>query len=145
MLAQCSGLQKITDKVSQQGERLGLVINSGKTKVIHISKEQQQDLQITVNGTQLEQVNEFVYLGGLIAQDGRCESDIKRRIGLTWAVFNKLINIWNCRNLTREIKLKVYEAMVIPVLMYGSECWTMRKEDEWKILVTKMCWLRRTL
>ena len=42
------GLQKITDQISQQGERLGLVINSGKTKVMMISKEQ-QDLQITVN------------------------------------------------------------------------------------------------
>ena len=38
------GLQKITDKVSQQGERLGVVINSDTTKVMQISKEQQQDL-----------------------------------------------------------------------------------------------------
>ena len=35
--------------------------------------------------------------------------------------------------------------MVIPVLMYGSECWTMRKEDELKILVAEMCWIRRIL
>lgn len=91
------GLQKITDQISQQWERFGLVINSGKTKVMTISKEQ-HDLQLSVNGTQLEQVKEFVYLGGQIAQDGRCESDIKRRIGLTWAVFNKLTNIWNCHN-----------------------------------------------
>jgi hypothetical protein len=44
-----------------------------------------------------------------------------------------------------EVKLQVYESMVIPVLMYGSECWTMRKEDERRILVVKMCWLRRIL
>ena len=93
------GLQEITDQVSQQGERLGLVINSDKTKVMTISKEQ-QDLQITVRGNKLEQVKEFVYLGGQISQDGRCQSDIKRRVGLTWAVFNKLANIWNCHNLT---------------------------------------------
>ena len=60
-------------------------------------------------------------------------------------MFNKLINIWNCRNLTKGIKILVYETMVIPVLMYGSECWTMRKEDERKILVTEMCWLRRLM
>ena len=39
------GLQKITDKISQQVERLGLIIKSGKTKVMKISKKQQQDLQ----------------------------------------------------------------------------------------------------
>jgi hypothetical protein len=44
-----------------------------------------------------------------------------------------------------EIKLQVFEAMVIPVLMYGSECWTMRKEDERRILVAEMCRLRRVL
>jgi Reverse transcriptase (RNA-dependent DNA polymerase) len=132
------GLQKITDQISQQGERLGLVINSGKTKVMTISKEQQQNLQITINGNKLKQVKEFVYLGGQITQDGRCESDIKRRIVLTWAVFNKLTNIRNCHNLTMEIKLQVYESMVIPVLLYGSECWTMRKENEWRFLVTEI-------
>lgn len=138
------GLQRITDKVSQQGERLGLVINSGKTKVLPIGVED-HDLQISVNGNKLEQVKEFVYLGAVISQDGRCEADIKRRIGLTWAVFTKLTNIWNCRKLALKIKVRVFEAMVIPVLMYGSECWTLRKQDEQRILVTEMCWLRKIL
>jgi hypothetical protein len=44
-----------------------------------ISKEH-QDLQITVRGNKLEQVKEFVYLGGQISQEGKCEPDIKRRI-----------------------------------------------------------------
>ena len=112
---------------------------------MNISKEQQQDLQITVNGTQSEQVKEFCLSRKSDCTRCECESDINRRIGLTWAVFNKLTNIWNCRNLTREIKLQVYESMVIPVLIYGSECWTLRKEDERKILITEMCWLRRIL
>jgi exonuclease III len=141
-----NGLQELTDQVSRQGERLGLVINSDKTKVMTISKEPQDlGLQITVKGNKLEQVKEFVYLGGQISQDGRCESDIKRRIGLTWAVFNKLSNIWNCHNLTLKIKMQVFEAMVVPVLMHGSECWTMREEEERRILVAEMCWLRRIL
>jgi hypothetical protein len=67
------GLQKVTDQISQQGERLGLVINSGKTKVMTSSKEQQQDLQITVNGNKLEQVKEFVHLEVQITQERRCE------------------------------------------------------------------------
>src|SRR5260221_4747570 len=98
-----------------------------------------------VNGNNLEHVEEFVYLGGLISHDGRCEADIKRRIGLTYAVFSKLSNIWNCRKLALTIKMKVFKAMVIPILMYGSECWTMRKQDEKRILVTEMSWLRKIL
>ena len=102
-------------------------------------------ITIAVNGNNLEHVEEFVYLGGLISHDGRCEADIKRRIGLTYAVFSKLSNIWNCRKLALAIKMKVFKAMVIPILMYGSECWTMRKQDEKRILVTEMSWLRKIL
>lgn len=139
-----NGLQRITDQVSQQGGRLGLVINCSKTKVMAISKEE-QDVEITVNGSRLEQVKEFVYLGGQISHDGKCDPDIKRRIGLTHAVFSKLSNIWNSRKLALGIKFKVFESMIIPVLMYGSECWTMRKADEQRILVAEMCWLRKIL
>ena len=64
---------------------------------------------------------------------------------MTGAVFNKLANIWNCHNLTLEIKVQVFESLVIPVLMYGSECWTLRKEDERRYLVAEMCWLRKIL
>ena len=105
-----------------------------------ISKEE-RSLKISVKGQDLEQVKEFVYLGGLVSQDGRCEADIKRRIGLTYAVFNKLANIWNCNRLAMGIKVQVYKAMVLPVLIYGSESWTMRKQEENRILVAEMSWL----
>ena len=39
--------------------------------------------------------------------------------------------------------MKLYWALVLPVLMYGSECWTLRKEDERRLLVAEMAWLRR--
>jgi Reverse transcriptase (RNA-dependent DNA polymerase) len=137
-----SGLQRITDRVSEQGERLGLVINSSKTKVMAVSKEE-RSLKISIKGQDLEQVKEFVYLGGVVSQDGRCEADIKRRIGLAYAVFNRLVNIWNCNRLAMGIKVQVYKAMVLPVLLYGSESWTMRKQDENRVLVAEMSWLRK--
>ena len=138
-----SGLQRITDRVSEQGERLGLVINSSKTKVMATSKEE-RELQINIKGEDLENVKEFIYLGGVVSQDGRCEADIKRRIGLTYAVFNKLANIWNCNRLAMGIKVQVYKAMVLPVRIYGYESWTMRKQDENRVLVAEMSWLKKS-
>jgi len=41
--------------------------------------------------------------------------------------------------------VKLYGTFVIPVIMYGSECWCLRKEDERKTLVAEMSWLRRIL
>jgi len=137
-------LQIVTDKVGKQAARLGLVINSDKTQVMAISKDAKQ-LKIQLDGKDLQQVKEFVYLGGVVTEDGRCDADIKRRIGLTYASFSKLGNIWNSRSLPRQVKMKVFESMVMPILLYGSECWTMRREDERRISVAEMNWLRRIL
>ncbi len=48
-------------------------------------------------------------------------------------------------NITTATKVKLYGTFVIPVIMYGSECWCLRKEDERRILVAEMSWLRRIL
>lgn len=41
--------------------------------------------------------------------------------------------------------MKLYHALVEPVLLYGSECWCLRKEDERRLLVAEMGWLRRII
>ena len=89
-------LQAVTDHVNQQATRLGLVINIDKTKVMAVGDEHMK-LHIQINGKELEQVKEFVYLGGVVSDDGRSIADIRRRIGLTYAAFNKLGNVWNCQ------------------------------------------------
>src|SRR6218665_2722571 len=49
--------------------------------------------------------------------------------------------MWRTKSIS--LKMKLYMALVLPVLMYGSECWTLRKEDEKRLLVAEMAWLRR--
>src|SRR6218665_135551 len=44
-----------------------------------------------------------------------------------------------------NLELKLYYALVVPVLLYGSECWSLRKEDERRLLVAEMSWLRRII
>src|SRR6218665_1467039 len=67
----------------------------------------------------------------------------KKRIGLACAAFGKLDKMWRTRNISLKTKMKLYDALVLPVLMHGLECWTMRKEDERRLLVAEMAWLRR--
>ena len=51
--------------------------------------------------------------------------------------------IWRSKELTKKTKIQVYETMIQPILLYGSECWTMRKQDEKRILTAEMSWLRK--
>ena len=75
-------------------------------------------------------------MGGVITEDGRCTRDIKRRIGRASAMFGKMKKIWRPNNIhvTTTTKVKLYGTFVIPVIMYRSECWCLRKEDERRIL-----------
>src|SRR6218665_3676354 len=137
-------LQELTDEVHSSSQKFGLKINVEKTKTMTIGK-QRKTVEIKIEGETLEQVTEFIYLGGVITEDGRCTKDIKRRIGLASAMFGTINKVWMSNNITTATKVKLYETFVIPVMMYGSECWCLRKEDERRILVAEMSWLRRIL
>ena len=136
-------LQTLTDRIRESSKRFGLKINTQKTKTMSIGKHH-ETIKVTINGEDVEQVEEFTYLGGVVTEDGRSTKDIKRRIGLASAAFGQLTKMWKS-DISLKIKLKLYETLVVPVLMYGAECWTMRKAEEQKILVAEMNWLRRIL
>ena len=104
-----------------------------------------KELNIKLENANLEQVTEFVYLGGLVSEDGECRKDIQRRTSLASAMVGKLSKIWRFTGISMKTKAKVYETIIIPVFLYGAECWRLRKNDERKILSTEMGWLRRIM
>src|SRR6218665_4030639 len=53
-------------------------------------------------------------------------------------MFGTLNKIWRSNKITTATKVKLYGTFVIPVIMYGYECWCLRKEDERRILVAEM-------
>jgi len=124
-------LQDITDKVNESSKRFGLEINKQKTKVMSVEKKR-CNMKISLENTELEQVSNFVYLGGLMTEDGKCR--YKKRIGLTSTMAGKLNKIWKAKDVSNTTKVRLHETFVVPVLLYESECWCLRKEDERKII-----------
>src|SRR6218665_1759294 len=96
-------LQELTDELHSSSQRFGLKINVEKTKTMTIGK-QQKTVEIKTEGETLEQVTEFVYLGGVITEDGRCTNDIKRRIGLASAMFGTMNKLWRSSNITKQLR-----------------------------------------
>ena len=56
-----------------------------------------------------------------------CEEDIKQRIILANIAFEKYKKIWSKKKLKLEIKVKLYDALVLPVMLYNSGCWASTK------------------
>ena len=73
---------------------MGLSINQKKTECMVISKSHVIPIcNIFLDNIQIKQVNRFVYLGSLITSDGKCDEEIKRRIGMAKDAFNKMDKI----------------------------------------------------
>ena len=71
-----------------------------------------------------------LYFGGSkITADGDCGHKIKRHLLLGRKVMTNLDSILKSRDITLPTKVHIVKAMVLPVIMYGYESWTMKKAD----------------
>ena len=82
-------------------------------------------------------------LGSKITADDDCSHEIKRRLLLGRKVMTNLDSILKSRDITLPAKVHLVKAMVFPVVMYGSECWTIKKAEHQRIDAFELwCWIR---
>ena len=78
-------------------------------------------------------VEEFVYLGSLVHSSTQSSPDISRRNAITRAAMQNLDKqIWRSR-ITIPTKLKLYNTCILPIFLYGTECWAVTKKDVLKM------------
>lgn len=73
--------------------------------------------------------NNFSYLGSIVTTDGGADRDIQQRLAKARAAFKNLQAVWKSSQYTNRTKLKLYKSCIIPILLYGSECWRMTEND----------------
>ena len=96
-----------------------------------------------IDGKTVETVADFVFLGSKITSDGDCSHEIKRCLLLERKVMINLDSILKSRDITLPTKVRLVKAMVLPVVMYGCESWTVKKAEPRRIDVFELwCWRR---
>ena len=93
----------------------------------------------------MEEVADFKYLGSTLADSGDIEKELGRRIGLAVGKFAEFRHIWDHRLISLDTKMGFYRAFIPPTLLYGCECWPVTKEQEHKLNVVHMRFLRKIL
>ena len=84
---------------------------------------------LEIDGETVETVSAFIFWGSKITADGDCSHEIKRRLLLGRKVMSNLDSIFKSRDITLPTKVRLVKAMVFPVVMYGCECWTVKKAE----------------
>ena len=96
-----------------------------------------------IDGETVEIVTEFIFWGSKITADGDCSLEIKICLLLERKATTNLDSILKSRDITLPTKVRLVKAMVFPVLMYGSESWTIKKAKSRRIDAFELwCWRR---
>ena len=85
------------------------------------------------------------FLGSKITADGDCSHEIKRRLLLGRKATTNLNSTLKSRDITLPTKVSLVKAMIIPVVMYGCESWTIREAEHYRIDAFELCYWRRLL
>ena len=140
-----AGLQRIMDQLVSVSQDYGMRINVKKTKVMKISKEGTGKVNITVDTTRIEQVKELCYLGSLITEDNyRCHHEVRRRICMGKDAFNKSKELLRGKT-SFDLKKRLVHSCEWSVALYGSETWTLLKDDIQRFEAFEMMVWRRML
>ena len=96
-----------------------------------------------IDGETVETVANFILWGSKITADGDCNHEIKRHLFLGRKVMTNLDCIIKSRDITLSTNIHLVKAMACLVVMYGCECWTMKKGEHRRIDAFELwCWRR---
>ena len=112
-------------KEKEESEKAGLKLNIQKTKIMASSPVTPWQ----IDGKTMETVTDFIFLGSIITADGDGSHEIKRHSLLGRKAMINLDSILKTETFFLLKKVCIEKAMVFPVVMYGCESWTIKKEE----------------
>ena len=118
-------LKSLLMKVKEKSEKFGLKLNIQKTKIMPSSPITSWQ----IDGETVEAVTDFISWVSKITVDGDCSLESKRHLFLGRKAMTNLDSILKSRDITLPTKVHLIKAMIFPVVMYGCECWTIKKAE----------------
>ena len=118
-------LQSLLMKVKEESEKTDLKFNIQKMKIMASGPITSWQ----IDGETVETVRDFIFLGSKITADSDCNHEIKRRLLLGRKAMTNLDSVLKSRDITLPTKVRLVEALVFPVVMYGCESWTIKKAE----------------
>jgi sorting nexin-29 len=115
-------IQKNTEALLDAKKEVGLEVNSEKTKYMLMShKKAGQKHSIKIMNRSFEGVAKFKYLGTTLTDENCMQEEIKSRLNLGNACYHLVQNLLSFCLLSRNVKVKIYKTIILPVVLYGCE------------------------
>ena len=138
-MAESEELMSLMMKVKEESEKVGLKLNIQKTKI----RASGPITSWQIDGETVEPVTDFILGGSKIIANCDCSHEIKKRLLLGRKVMTNLDSMLKSRDVTLPTKVCLVKVMVLPVVMFGCESWTVKKAECRRIDAFELwCWRR---
>jgi len=140
-------LAELTERLDKSASAFGMEISAEKSKIMVIpaTNENNNNIPKTVNGSKLQSVKSFKYLGSNITEDGTSVREVKMRLAVATQHLSKLKKIWSSKNISMKTRMNLLRSVVISTTLYGCESWTLTPNLEKRIATFEMRCFRRLL
>jgi hypothetical protein len=98
---------------------------------------------VNIDYSSIEKVEEFKYLGTMLTDQNSIQEEIKSRLKLGNACYHLVQNLLSSRLLSKNLKIKIYRTIILPMVLYGCETWSLTLVEERRLRVFENRVLRR--
>ncbi|KAJ4444193.1 hypothetical protein ANN_05983 [Periplaneta americana] len=111
---------------------INLEVNPEKTKYMIMPRDQNivRNGNIKIGNLSFEEVEKFKYLGATVTNINDTREEIKRRINMGNASYYSVEKLLSSSLLSKNLKVRIYKTVILPVVLYGCESWTLTLREE---------------
>ncbi|KAJ4452266.1 hypothetical protein ANN_03784 [Periplaneta americana] len=126
-----------TEILLEASKAIGLEVNPEKTKYMIMSRDGNivRNGNINIGDLSFEEVEKFKYLGATVTNINDTREEIKRRINMGNACYYSVEKLLSSSLLSKNLKVRIYKTVILPVLLYGCETWTLTLREEHRLRV----------
>jgi hypothetical protein len=138
-------INRNTETLIDASKKVGLEVNIEKTKYMLVSRDQNagQTREIKIGNRSFENVSNFKYLGTTVTNKNLIQGEIKRGLNSSNACYHSVQNLLSSRLLPKNVKVRIYKTLILSVVLYGCETWSLTVREEHKLRMFENRVLRR--
>ncbi|KAJ4436737.1 hypothetical protein ANN_16869 [Periplaneta americana] len=137
-------IRENTGILLEASKEIGLEVNPKKTKYMIMSRDQNivRNGNIKIGNLSFEEVEKFKYLGATVTNINDSREEIKHRINMGNAYYYSIEKLLSSSLLSKNLK-RIYKTVILPVVLYGCETWTLTLREEQRLRVFENKILRK--
>jgi len=138
-------LMNMISDVKEASKPRGLLLNVKKTQVMVVDNSRTDNSAFVLDGEEINEVDEFIYLGSKITKDCSSKVEIRRRLAMARATTINMTTVWKSKGISTKLKTRLLRATSFAIASYGCESWAMTQADKKRMDAFEMWAYRRVL